>query len=71
LFFNGNVYQFEGVVSGTITTEPRGSAGFGYDPIFQLDNYNQTYAEMGIDLKNKISHRAIATQKLADFLQNI
>ncbi len=71
LFYNGDVYQFEGIVKGIITTEPRGSAGFGYDPVFLPDGYDLTYAEMGNDLKNKISHRALATKQLADFLRDI
>lgn len=59
---------FEGIVKGTITTEKSGSEGFGYDPIFQPDGYDKTFAELGIDIKNKISHRARAVGKLAKFL---
>ena len=62
------VHQFEGIVEGQIIRERRGGEGFGYDPIFQPDGYDQTFAELGMDIKNHISHRARATQKLAEFL---
>jgi XTP/dITP diphosphohydrolase len=62
-------WQFEGIVQGLITQELRGNNGFGYDPIFVPDGYEQTFAEMDIQQKNKISHRAIAVKKLVDFLQ--
>ena len=62
------VHQFEGIVEGKIIRERRGGEGFGYDPIFQPDGYNQTFAELGMDIKNHISHRARATAKLAEFL---
>jgi XTP/dITP diphosphohydrolase len=55
---------FEGTVNGTIISEPRGAAGFGYDPVFVPDGYNLTFAELGSDLKNSISHRRIALNKL-------
>ncbi|MCX7834023.1 MAG: RdgB/HAM1 family non-canonical purine NTP pyrophosphatase [Ignavibacteria bacterium] len=61
-------YFFEGVVKGKVTNEKRGTNGFGYDPIFIPDGYSLTYAEMPTDLKNQISHRAIAFRKLRDFL---
>jgi len=61
-------YQFEGIVNGEITRERSGAEGFGYDPIFRPEGYDKTFAELGMDIKNKISHRARATQKLADFL---
>ena len=64
------IYRFEGIVEGEIIRERRGGEGFGYDPIFQPDGYDQTFAELGMDIKNKISHRARAVQKLADFLLN-
>ena len=60
--------QFEGIAPGSIIRERRGTAGFGYDPIFQPDGYDKTFAELGLDIKNQISHRAKATQKLAEFL---
>ena len=64
----GNSFQFEGIVSGTIAERPRGEAGFGYDPVFVPKGYQQTFAELPADLKNKISHRANAIEKLLHFL---
>ena len=60
---------FEGIVEGNITTERRGDKGFGYDPVFQPDGYDGTFAELGVELKNQISHRARAVQKLVDYLK--
>ena len=57
-------HLFEGIVNGTIIRERKGTAGFGYDPIFQPDGYEATFAELGNDIKNKISHRAKAVEKL-------
>ena len=68
LILQGQVHQFEGIVNGEIIRERRGGEGFGYDPIFQPDGYDQTFAELGNDIKNQISHRARATKKFADFL---
>jgi XTP/dITP diphosphohydrolase len=62
------IHKFEGIVEGEIIRERRGGEGFGYDPIFQPDGYDQTFAELGMEIKNHISHRARATQKLADYL---
>jgi len=64
------IHRFEGIVEGEIIRERRGGEGFGYDPIFQPEGYSQTFAELGMDIKNRISHRARATQKLADYLLN-
>ena len=64
----GLTYLFEGIVKGEITKNRKGASGFGYDPIFVPEGYTQTYAEMGNELKNKISHRALATNKLCKFL---
>lgn len=61
---------FEGRVDGVIMTEKHGSEGFGYDPIFQPDGYDKSFAELGLEIKNKISHRARAIEKLAAFLKN-
>ena len=68
LILNGEVYQFEGIVNGKIIKEKTGESGFGYDPVFMPDGYDITFAEMDAALKNKISHRGIAVQKLVDFL---
>ncbi|MGB9747319.1 MAG: RdgB/HAM1 family non-canonical purine NTP pyrophosphatase [Bacteroidales bacterium] len=65
---NGEVRFFEGIIYGTIIREPRGEEGFGYDPVFQPDGYSQTFAEMPLAEKNKISHRAIAMRALAEYL---
>lgn len=62
------IHQFEGIVEGQIIKERRGGEGFGYDPIFQPDGYEETFAELGMEIKNHISHRARAVKKLADFL---
>jgi len=62
------VHSFEGIVNGEIIRERRGGEGFGYDPIFQPDGYDQTFAELGTDIKNQISHRARAVAKLYEFL---
>ena len=71
LILGDNSYLFEGSIQGEITTGKRGDAGFGYDPIFQPAGYTRTFAELGEEEKNKISHRAIATGKLLQFLRNI
>ena len=63
------IHKFEGIVEGEIIQERRGGEGFGYDPIFQPEGYEQTFAELGADIKNQISHRARATQKLAEYLR--
>jgi len=62
---NGNTEFFEGIVNGRIIEERRGTAGFGYDPVFVPDGYDETFAELGAEIKNKISHRALAAQKMA------
>jgi XTP/dITP diphosphohydrolase len=61
---------FEGKISGRISTKPKGSHGFGYDPIFIPEGYKQTFAEMNPKEKNKISHRKIALKKMECFLFN-
>lgn len=63
-------YLFEGVCKGEILKEKQGEKGFGYDPIFQPEGFNQSFAEMSSEDKNKISHRGLAIQKLVDFLKN-
>lgn len=71
LIIDGKEHLFEGIVKGEIIKNKRGTSGFGYDPIFVPEGYSQTFAEMGNELKNKISHRAIATNKLCKFLNSI
>lgn len=71
LILNGKEYSFEGIINGKITTEKHGNSGFGYDPVFQPDGYDKTFAELGDDIKNKVSHRAIAVNKLCEFLKSI
>ena len=60
---------FEGIVNGVIIREKRGSGGFGYDPLFVPDGFDKTFAELGEGVKNKISHRARAVNKLAEVLK--
>ena len=62
---------FEGIVEGQIIREKRGQEGFGYDPIFQPDGYDETFAQLGLEIKNRISHRARAVEKLAKYLLKI
>ena len=71
LILNGQEILFEGIVNGTITSERRGNAGFGYDPIFIPDGYDRTFAEMSLEEKNQISHRAKAMEKLLVYLNSI
>lgn len=71
LIIDGKEHLFEGFIKGEIIKTRRGNSGFGYDPIFVPEGYSQTFAEMGNELKNKISHRAIATNKLCKFLNSI
>ena len=71
LNLDGKSYYFEGRCDGQITEEQRGTDGFGYDPIFQPDGFNETFAEMGHQAKNAISHRGRATQKLIAFLKGL
>ncbi|MEI0562693.1 RdgB/HAM1 family non-canonical purine NTP pyrophosphatase [Brachyspira pulli] len=61
----------EGRVNGKIIESPRGFDGFGYDPIFQPDGYNVTYAEMSLEEKNSMSHRALAMNKMKEILSSI
>jgi XTP/dITP diphosphohydrolase len=61
----------EGIVRGHIIQEPRGTGGFGYDPLFVPDGYEKTYAELGEEIKNRISHRAIAFQKARTFIERL
>lgn len=71
LNLKGEQSLFTGIAKGTITLNKTGSQGFGYDPIFQPENYSETFAELSSEIKNKISHRGKATQQLIDFLNSI
>ena len=68
LIQNGEEHVFEGVVRGEIATEKRGTEGFGYDPVFIPEDMGKTFAELCVEVKNRISHRARAVAKLVDFL---
>jgi XTP/dITP diphosphohydrolase len=70
LVIDGKEHFFEGEIKGKITLQPIGNGGFGYDPVFTPDGYDRTFAEMSLEEKNLISHRAIATRKLVDYLNN-
>ncbi|NJN26015.1 MAG: RdgB/HAM1 family non-canonical purine NTP pyrophosphatase [Cyclobacteriaceae bacterium] len=69
LVLNGKVEQFRGEIDGSIAEHPSGSHGFGYDPVFVPDGWQCTFAEVDLQLKNKISHRARAVEQLVDFLK--
>ena len=69
LILNNQLHTFEGRVYGNITAEPIGNSGFGYDPIFQPNGYTETFAQLGLPVKNKISHRAKATELMIEFLK--
>lgn len=71
LIWEGQEHFFEGAVEGTIRHELSGNGGFGYDPIFQPDGYNITFAEMTMTQKNAISHRAKAVEQMAAFLSTL
>jgi XTP/dITP diphosphohydrolase len=68
LYWEGEMHLFEGIVKGTIRAEKSGIEGFGYDPIFEPENCGKTFAEMSLDEKNKMSHRARALEKMIAFL---
>ncbi len=69
LILEGKEYQFDGIAEGEIILEKKGATGFGYDPVFKPNGYNNTYAELGDDVKADISHRARATKQLCEFLE--
>ena len=71
LLMDGKEYLFDGIVEGVIIDEKRGNSGFGYDPVFVPNGYNETCAQLGSDIKNNISHRAKAVLKLHDFLSKL
>ena len=68
LILNGQEYLFEGIVPGSILHEPHGKDGFGYDPVFLPAGYDQSFADMSLALKNRISHRGMAFKKLIDHI---
>jgi XTP/dITP diphosphohydrolase len=69
LNLKGEQHLFTGIVKGAITLEKIGNQGFGYDPIFQPEGFTKTFAQLSLDVKNKISHRGKATQELIAFLK--
>lgn len=69
LIINGKQHQFEGIVEGVIALERKGNKGFGYDPLFIPDGYKLSFAQMDLEEKNNISHRARAIQALVSFLE--
>jgi len=71
LIWDGQEHFFEGNINGTIRHEPAGTAGFGYDPLFEPEGYDITFAEMSMAEKGRISHRAQAMEKLIDFLNRL
>ena len=71
LILNGKTHYFEGEIKGTITTQCIGNNGFGYDPLFIPSGHNISFAQMDANLKNTISHRAIAVKKLIEFIGTI
>ena len=71
LIYKGNEFIFEGIIEGEITTEPSGSEGFGYDPVFRPLKQFQTFAEMPALLKNGLSHRGRAVQKMLQFISQM
>jgi len=68
LILNGEEHQFTGIVNGVILESRHGEEGFGYDPIFRPDGFKESFAQMPLAVKNKISHRGLAVKKLIEFL---
>ncbi|MBN1820044.1 MAG: non-canonical purine NTP diphosphatase [Prolixibacteraceae bacterium] len=71
LVLNGSEIQFEGIVTGEILREKRGKKGFGYDPVFLPEGFNESFAEMDLSVKNTISHRGRAMEKLVKYLKTL
>ena len=70
LHLNGNYHEFTGICKGEITKGKQGNKGFGYDPVFRPQDYEQTFAQINLNLKNQIGHRGKAIKQLFDFLKN-
>lgn len=70
LILDGKQYLFEGIIHGSILEKPTGEQGFGYDPVFQPEGFTQSFAQMSLEEKSRISHRKVALKKLADFLNS-
>lgn len=68
---NGTAEVFRGICKGSISVEPTGSSGFGYDPVFVVPEYGKTFAELGSAVKNRLSHRAMALRKARVYLKNL
>lgn len=68
LIYDGKEILLEGICQGSIATEKHGNQGFGYDPVFIPDGFTQTFAELGDEVKNRISHRGIATEKFREMM---
>ena len=71
LILDQKEYTFEGIVEGQIARQRSGDGGFGYDPVFVPDGFDKTFAELPVEIKNQISHRARAVEKLVQFLKNL
>lgn len=71
LIIKGEIRTFEGVCKGTILTQMQGNEGFGYDPIFQPEGFEKTFAQMSSEQKNAVSHRGKATRKLIEYLKDL
>jgi XTP/dITP diphosphohydrolase len=71
VILNNEIYFFEGAISGQIIDNQRGEGGFGYDSVFIPDGYDKTFAELPAEVKNSISHRAVAMQKFKEFINNL
>ncbi|RYE22896.1 MAG: non-canonical purine NTP pyrophosphatase, partial [Sphingobacteriales bacterium] len=69
LVWNGEAHYFKGTCEGTLLEARKGGGGFGYDPIFMPDGYNQTFGELAPDIKNSISHRGKAIRQMAAFIK--
>ena len=71
VILNNETHFFEGAISGQIIDNQRGEGGFGYDSVFIPDGYDKTFAELPAEVKNSISHRAVAMQKFKEFINNL